>query len=757
MMNRTRLSNVGASSLVTALVVLMSTALLAWFSTLGAPARLEWQARVAQARAEHYVTVTIERGFRGYQPPLLSADHLRRLALAPGVKGVVWATGTISDPLVAPAPFRWASRGYPRYKQIKPFITIDPYGKPSFEPGEVWISRSQAEQLFESVEGAAGKTLLLGGLERTVSTIYQGEGPILVAAVPEDLEKGPSGRPQGVGEVYIETNEPAARALGKLRRWVGQNSVLPAGLTLETMANVVRPDRATLRDPHLNALRWVGIGVLLAMLGIVVFALGIGVSIRLRERGKQLVLRQIWGATSTRVMLEEAATQTARTTALVFLGSFAGVLAALQRGGGLDIFGLLVLLAAYAMLVLAGLLPLALSTLPRNVYAALQRSRVGLRARNVVRLAKIAVFISAASLMFSLSVARRAAADLAYEIRSLGVDIYMLYPDHESGKGKPLSLLGKEDLLWLSERWPGLYVALLSNFTESALYTPEGAWVPANVRASLGDFWGVAGQDLVVGDTNGLVVTRDFGMLVGQVVRLRIGPEAGNVIECRVSGVVEPIQARSVESPRLKSGWVWLAADGRCWPRAFVAPVAAIRVPPGSGDPQAVSERVAKELSKRHPDRKPLRTKLVTANAQVKANRLRKLLRQIGVQQAGLVALSLLGVVLVSALLARAWLLVYALHRALGAPRARLLAQGMVNGLDLVFVPAASGALAGATAYCFWSRTDPRGVGSDLGLCLVPALSIGVSALALGLLAGGLAAWVALRVPPARLLMLEDA
>jgi len=757
MMNRIRILNVSVSSMVTALVVLISTALLAWFSAMGAPARLEWQARMAQARADRYITVTLERGYRGYQPPSLSADQLGRLAKAPGVKDVVWATGTISDPLAAPAPFRLVSRDYPLFKQIHPLVANDSIREPSFEPGEVWISQSQAEQLFGSAGEAAGKELLLGDSGRTVVAVYEGAGPILVAATLEDLEKEPTGRQQGVGEVYIETNEPAAQGLGKLKRWARQSGTLPEGLTLETMSSVLRPDRTTLRDPYLSALRWMGIGVLYAMLGIVAFAQGIGMSIRLREREKQLALRQVWGATPARIMLEEAVAQTAQTTALVSLGSYAGVLAALPHGGALDTFGLLVMLAAYAMLVLAGLLPLPLSMRSRNVYAVLLHARVGLRARNVVRLAKLAVFVSAASLMFSLSIARRAITDLSNEIHALGAGIYMLYPDSEFGQGKPMSLLGASDLAWLRSRWPELHIVLLSNFTESALRTPDGSWTPINVRASLGDYWGVVAQDLAAGDTNGLVVTNDFHELIGRTVELRIGPASGNVIECRVSGVVEPIQARSVESPRLKTGWVWLAADGRCWPRAFITPVAAVRVPPGAGDSQAVSEQVARELSKQHPGRMPFRVKPVIANAREKTERLGKLLRQIAVQQAGLIAMSLLGVVLVSVLLARAWVLVFALHQALGASHYHLLVQGMVRGLDLVFVPSAAGILVGTAAYYFWGHANLQGVGADFGPCIVPALSIGVGALALGLLAGGSAARVALKAQPARLLVLEDA
>ncbi|WP_457637509.1 ABC transporter permease [Oceanithermus sp.] len=755
-MGRAHWLNVSISSIATAFVVLMSTALLTWFTALGAPARLEWRARIAQARADHYITVTLERGYRGYQPPLLNADQLSRLAKASGVSEVVWATGTISDPLAAPAPFRWASPGYPRYKQMHPLYTNDATEEPSFEPGEVWISRSQAERLFGSAEGAIGKTLLLGGSKRTVTAVYEGAGPILVAAIPEDLKKAQSGRPQGVGEVYVETIESADSALGKLKRWARQSGVLPAGLTLETMSSVLRPDRATLRDPHLSALRWAGIGVLYAMLGIVVFALGIGVSIRLREREKQRALRHVWGAAPTRIVFEEAALQTAQTTAFVFLGAYAGILAALPHGGALDIFGIRVLLVELLVLVIAGLLPIALSAWQRNIYVVLLRSGVGLRARSIAWLAKLAVLVSAATLMFSLSIARRTISDLSSEIRALGAGIYMLYPDQESGRGKPMSLLGVDDLAWLHRRWPEIHAVLLSNFTESALRTPGGAWIPINVRVSLGDYWGVAAQKLVAGNTDGVVVTSDLGKLMGRAVELRLGPAADNLIECKVSGVVEPIRARSVESPRLKTGWVWLAADGKCWPRTLISPVAAVRVPPGTAHPQAMSDLVAEGLSKRHPGRMPLRAKPVIANARGKADRLRKLLRQIAVQQAGLVVLSLLGVVLVSVLLARAWVLVYALHQALGAPRLRLLTQGMVKGLDLVFVPAAIGVLVGAAAYFFWSRTGLQGQMPALDSCIVPALTISVGALALGLLAGGLAARAALRAPPARLLMLED-
>ena len=757
MTGHTRSLNISVSSLAIAFIVLTSTALLAWFTALGAPARMEWRARIEQARAGRYLTVTLDSGYRGYQPPMLNAGQLGRLVGAPGVDDVVWATGTINDPFAAPAPFRWASRGYPRYKRMRPLEAKVSTREPSFEPGEVWISRSLAERLFGSAKEAAGKPLLLGGSERTITAVYEGSGPILAAAVPEDLEKGPTGRPLEVGEVYVKTKEPAARALGQLRRWVGQHGVLPAGLTLETMASVLRPDRATLRDPHLRALRWVGTGALYAMLGIVVFALGIGVSIRLREREKQRALRYIWGATATMILLEEAASQTTRIAALVFLGTCSGTLAALPSGGVLDGFGLIVLLITLLVLVLAGLLPVALSARPRNAYSALLRSRVGLRARSVAWLAKLAVFVSAAALMFSLSVARRAETDLSNEIRALGAGIYMLYPDYESGRGKPMSLLGAGDLAWLRKRWPELHVALLNNFIGSALRTPDGAWTPVNVRVGLGDYWGVAAQKPVVGDASGVVVTSDLRGLVGRGVELRIGPSSDNVIECEVSGAVEPIRARSVESPRLKTGWVWLAADGECWPRAFVTPVAAIRVPPGAGDPQAMSEKVAGALSKRHPGGMPFRVKPVVANAQAKITRLERLLRRIAVQQAGLIVLSLLGIALVSVLLARAWVLVYALHRALGAPRSRLLAQGMVWGLGLVFVPAAIGALVGAIALHYWSRLGILGGWYGVEPYIYPALAMGAGSAALGLLAGGLAAWVALKAPPAQWLMQEDA
>ncbi len=757
MTGRTRSLNISVSSLAIAFIVLTSTALLSWFTALGAPARLEWRARIAQARADHYLTITLDRDYRGYHPPLLSADQLRRLAGAPGVDDVVWATGTINDPFAAPAPFRLASLGYPRYKRMRPLYASGLGGGLSFKSDEVWISRLLAERLLGSAKEAVGKSLLLGDSERTISAVYEGAGPILAAAVPEDLEKGPTGRPLEVGEVYVKTKEPAARALGQLRRWIGQHGVLPAGLTLETMSSVLRPDRATLRDPHLRALRWVGTGALYAMLGIVVFALGIGVSIQLREREKQRTLRYVWGATPTGVVLEEATSQTTRIAALVFLGACLGTLAALPSGGALDSFGLLVLLATFLVLTLASLLPVVLSARPRNAYYALLRSRVGLRARSVAWLAKLAVLVSAAALMFSLSVVRRAETDLSNEIRALGAGIYMLYPDYESGRGKPMSLLGAGDLAWLRKRWPELRVALLNNFIGSALHTPDGAWTPVNVRVSLGDYWGVTAQKPVVGDASGVVVTSDLRGLVDRGVKLRLGPSSDNIIECEISGAVEPIQARSVESPRLKTGWVWLAADGKCWSRAFVTPVAAIRVPPDAGDPQAMSEKVAGALSKRHPGGMPFRVKPVVANAQAKINRLGKLLLQIAAQQVGLGILSLLGIALVGVLLARAWVLVYALHRALGAPRAHLLAQGMVWGLGLVFVPAAVGALVGAIAFHYWSRSGTLGGWYGVEPYIYPALAMCAGSAALGLLAGGLAAWVALKAPPAQRLMQEGA
>ena len=744
-----------AANLITAFVVILSTALLSWYVAEGGAARAAWKKSVAQTRADRYLTLTIDSAYRGYEPPALGAAQLRRLGKAPGVQSVAWASAVLFDASSAHLPYRLVSQGYPRAKRLR-LVAATP-GRPALDlkAGETLISRAQAQNVFASDRAAVGRRLTLAGSERLVAGVYAGAGPALVAGTLDDIETLPE-HTRGVREVYLETRGPAPRSLRAVLRWARSHSAIPKGLTLETMASVLRPDRAVVRNPYLNALRWVGSGVALAMLLLVVFSLATGIVIQLRAGERRRVLRLIWGAPPGRIVAEEALSFTLRTLLYGLLGALAGLLAARLCGGVIDTFSVGVLALTLLILTIASIIPVLLSARPRNAYSALARSLAGARAQSVALLAKLAVFASALVLTVSILIAMQVRAGINEQIRALGAGIYMLYPDHESSSAKPMRILQAADLDTIRSRWPGLPAVLLSNFTGSALRSPGEPWVKVNVRASLGDYWDVVAQTPSLGDAGGIVVTKELKRYLGKTVQLRIGPSEDNVVTCAVSGVVDAVKTASNESPRLKPGWLWVDAGGECWPRTFRAPVAAIRATRDVGDPDALSAQVAAFLSAQRPNQKPLKAKSVVANAESTLARLNRLLVALGWQLVGLVTLSLLGVVLIAAMFARAWVMVFALHRALGSSRGGLLVKAVIHGMGWVLAPAVIGAAAGLGAFILWVRDAASPSGLGLGQIGLVALLVGLAAAALGLAAGGLAGRAALAAPPARWLLRED-